>query len=176
MMVRTNYTPLLRLASSVIAPRSIPPPIFLKPTSTTALTLILHRRHRRRWLSVSAITPPLPTFDDHYFSPAAEADDESGNLQKKMLLKGMTYTELEKWVKSHGYRPGQALMLWKRLYGNNIWAHSSEELEGLNKNFKNMLGERAEFKVVHLKEILTASDGTRKEVTDFVHIGRWTGY
>lgn len=140
---------------------------------------------------------------------------------------------LQKWVKSHGYRPGQALMLWKCLYGDNIWAHSSEELEGcicfalyyslpthftfcffyhktfrseilcalisifvslpmhlgwnsnfkvfclmylfttfsffvivirvgLNKNFKNMLGECAELKVVHLKEILTASDGTRK--------------
>lgn len=78
-----------------------------------------------------------------------------------------------------------------------------------------MLGEHAEFKVVHLKDIITASDGTRKvttifvnfpivrqlrcycltltqvvkyymrifsliinsqEVTDFVHIGRWTGY
>jgi len=22
-------------------------------------------------------------------------------------------------------------MLWKRLYGNNIWAHNSDELEGI---------------------------------------------
>ncbi|KAK6139224.1 hypothetical protein DH2020_027032 [Rehmannia glutinosa] len=35
-----------------------------------------------------------------------------------------------KWVQSHGYRPGQALMLWKRMYGNDVWAHCNEELEG----------------------------------------------
>ncbi|RDX93638.1 rlmN, partial [Mucuna pruriens] len=80
----------------------------------------------------------------------------------KMLLKGMTYPELEKWVQSHGYRPGQAMMLWKRMYGNNIWAHHIDELEGLNKDFKKMLNENAEFKALALKEICTASDGTRK--------------
>ncbi|KAK3041791.1 hypothetical protein RJ639_000307 [Escallonia herrerae] len=68
----------------------------------------------------------------------------------------------QEWVGTHGYRPGQALMLWKRLYGNNIWAHSSEDLEGLNKDFKNMLSEHAEFKAVSLKDIVTASDGTKK--------------
>ncbi|KAL3006427.1 hypothetical protein AAZX31_08G278000 [Glycine max] len=79
-----------------------------------------------------------------------------------MLLKGMTYPELEKWVQSHGYRPGQAMMLWKRMYGNNIWAHHIDELEGLNKDFKKMLNENAEFKALTQKEIRTASDGTRK--------------
>ncbi|XP_054775819.1 uncharacterized protein LOC129284381 isoform X3 [Prosopis cineraria] len=74
----------------------------------------------------------------------------------------MTYTELEKWVQSHGYRPGQAMMLWKRMYGNNIWAYHSDELEGLNKDFKKMLSENAEFRALSLKEIRTASDGTRK--------------
>ncbi|KAL8488608.1 hypothetical protein ACS0TY_024772 [Phlomoides rotata] len=80
----------------------------------------------------------------------------------KVLIKGMRYHELEKWVQSYGYRPAQALMLWKRLYGNNIWAHCSEELEGLNKDFKRMLAEHAEFKALELKDMLTASDGTRK--------------
>lgn len=79
-----------------------------------------------------------------------------------MLLKGMDYTELQEWVESHGFRPGQALMLWKRLYGDNIWAHNIDELEGLNKDFKKMLGEHAEFRALSLKDILTASDGTRK--------------
>lgn len=36
----------------------------------------------------------------------------------------------QEWVQSHGFRPGQALMLWKRLYGDNIWAHDIDELEG----------------------------------------------
>uniref|UniRef100_A0A3Q7EZR6 Radical SAM core domain-containing protein n=1 Tax=Solanum lycopersicum TaxID=4081 RepID=A0A3Q7EZR6_SOLLC len=53
-------------------------------------------------------------------------------------------------------------MLWKRLYGDNIWAQCSEELEGLNKDFRKMLGEHAEFKTLNLKDILTASDGTKK--------------
>lgn len=37
---------------------------------------------------------------------------------------------LQKWLQSHGYRPGQALMLWKRLYGNNVWANGWGDLEG----------------------------------------------
>lgn len=37
---------------------------------------------------------------------------------------------VQKWVQSHGYRTGQAMMLWKRMYGNNIWAHHIDELEG----------------------------------------------
>lgn len=92
-----------------------------------------------------------------------------------MLLKGMRYDELEKWVQSHGYRPGQALMLWKRIYGNGIWAHHSDQLEGLNKDFKKMLSESAEFKALALKQVITAADGTRKEVSDSVHFGRWIG-
>lgn len=82
--------------------------------------------------------------------------------EAKVVLKGMRYAELERWVQSHGFRPGQALMLWKLLYGNGIWAHSVEELQGLNKDLKSMLGERASFQPLSLKDIKTASDGTRK--------------
>ncbi|XP_057774507.1 uncharacterized protein LOC130993588 [Salvia miltiorrhiza] len=91
--------------------------------------------------------------------------DESIEIPMKgsmVILKEMRYHELQKWVQSHGYRPAQAMMLWKRLYGNNIWAHCHEELEGLNKDFKKMLSEHAEFKALHLKDIVTASDGTKK--------------
>lgn len=78
------------------------------------------------------------------------------------MLKDMRYQELEKWVQLHGYRPAQALMLWKCLYKDYRWAHCPEELEGLNKDFKKMLTDRAEFKALHLKDIITASDGTKK--------------
>ncbi|GLT86438.1 hypothetical protein SLE2022_045790 [Rubroshorea leprosula] len=87
---------------------------------------------------------------------------ENPDKGSKVLLKGMTYPELEEWVQSHGFRSGQALMLWKRLYGNDIWAHNIDELEGLNKDFKKMLSEHATFKALSLKDILIASDGTRK--------------
>ncbi|KAI3467517.1 hypothetical protein Pfo_024180 [Paulownia fortunei] len=98
-------------------------------------------------------------------SPTPSGGEENGEIPmkgSKVLLKGMRYHELEKWVQSHGYRPAQALMLWKRLYGNNIWAHYNEELEGLNKDFKRMLSEHAELKVLQLKDLLAASDGTKK--------------
>ncbi|KAL2344322.1 hypothetical protein Fmac_005607 [Flemingia macrophylla] len=112
----------------------------------------------RRFLSVSSLT-----HDHHNLSDFGDADSVAiSSRGSKMLLKGMTYPELQKWVQSHGYRPGQAMMLWKRVYGNNIWAHHIDELEGLNKDFKKMLNENAEFKALSLKEIRTASDGTRK--------------
>ncbi|XP_050374822.1 LOW QUALITY PROTEIN: uncharacterized protein LOC126792450 [Argentina anserina] len=39
-----------------------------------------------------------------------------------------------------------AMMLWKRLYGNDLWAHHSDQLEGLNEDFSKMLSANAEFK------------------------------
>ncbi|XP_027346873.1 uncharacterized protein LOC113858414 [Abrus precatorius] len=112
----------------------------------------------RRFLSASALTT-----DDYNFSHFEDGDSVAiSSKGSKTLLKGMTYPEFEKWVQSHGYRPGQAMMLWKRMYGNNIWAHHIDELEGLNKDFKKMLNENAEFKALALQEIHTASDGTRK--------------
>ncbi|KAG9450006.1 hypothetical protein H6P81_009971 [Aristolochia fimbriata] len=90
-------------------------------------------------------------------------EDKSGSDKaSKVLLKGMEYPELEKWVQSHGYRPGQALMLWKHLYGDKIWAHSSEDLSALNKDFRKLLSEVAELNALSVKDVLTSSDGTRK--------------
>jgi hypothetical protein len=36
----------------------------------------------------------------------------------------------QNWVQAQGFRPGQAMMLWKCLYGNNVWAHCYDELAG----------------------------------------------
>ncbi|CAA6661229.1 unnamed protein product [Spirodela intermedia] len=80
----------------------------------------------------------------------------------KVCIKGMDFPDLENWAQSHGFRSGQALMLWKLLYGNNIWANSPDELKGLNKDFKKMVSENVAFKSLSLKSIFTASDGTRK--------------
>ncbi|KAH9708942.1 Radical SAM domain-containing protein [Citrus sinensis] len=140
---------------STFFPSSNPPPItFLSPVSPT-----------RRPLSTATCSPqiPLATIED-YCSDAGGGDDINVLPKKgsRVLLKGMSFTELQQWVRSHGFRPGQALMLWKRLYGDDIWAHCTDELEGLNKDFKKMLSEHAEFRALSLKDILTSSDGTRK--------------
>ncbi|KAA8529579.1 hypothetical protein F0562_034321 [Nyssa sinensis] len=143
----------------------------IPPICGTSLSLELQA-------SITAHSSPIPFVsiaDCHTCSPLGGGDNNGiGKKGSRVLLKGMRYSELEKWVQSHGYRPGQALMLWKHLYGNNIWAHCIDELEGLNKDFKKMLSEHANFKALSLKDIHTASDGTRKEVADFIHIGRWT--
>ncbi|KAJ1284492.1 hypothetical protein BS78_03G208600 [Paspalum vaginatum] len=111
-------------------------------------------------LRALASTPAAPR---HLFSvlrrPAAAARCEPGS---KVMLKGMDYSELENWVRAQGFRPGQAMMLWKCLYGNNVWAHSHDELAGLNKDFRKMITECADLKALIVKDILTASDGTRK--------------
>ncbi|KAK6252551.1 hypothetical protein QUC31_014271 [Theobroma cacao] len=120
--------------------------------------------------SISISTPccssasPLLSLHDNDNFPDFGGGESFENLEKvsKVLLKGMNYAELQEWVQSHGFRPGQALMLWKCLYGDNIWAHNIDELEGLNKDFKKMLSEHAEFRALTLQDILTASDGTRK--------------
>ncbi|GAB4839808.1 hypothetical protein Ancab_020518 [Ancistrocladus abbreviatus] len=119
---------------------------------------------RRSLSTTAACSPSIPllsTDDENPFDAGYGNITTNGNGSRTML-KGMQYAELEKWVKSRGFRPGQAMMLWKRLYGNNIWAHCSDELEGINKDFKKMLSMHAEFRALALKDILSASDGTKK--------------
>ncbi|GMP58010.1 hypothetical protein CsSME_00021846 [Camellia sinensis var. sinensis] len=133
-----------------------PPPTTLNswpPLFFPSLRLVSPMSSHRRCLSTTTVLVSSSNRDDN-----GTVNQDS----KKVLLKGMRYAELEKWVQSHGFRPGQALMLWKRLYGNDIWAHCIDELEGLNKDFKKMLSEHAEFRALFMKDILTASDGTRK--------------
>ena len=71
----------------------------------------------------------------------------------RVLLKGMTYNELEvlvkhiycslcpvmfsqytifvqDWVKHSGHTSNQAMMLWKWLYGNGKWAQHVDDLDG----------------------------------------------
>ncbi|KAL5177590.1 Dual-specificity RNA methyltransferase RlmN [Glycine soja] len=151
----TLFLPSSLLSSSKPNPLTIPFSFSLTKTSPFSISVLTRQR---RFLSVSSLTA-----DHHNLSDFGDGDSVAiSNEGLKMLLKGMTYPELEKWVQSHGYRPGQAMMLWKRMYGNNIWAHHIDELEGLNKDFKKMLNENAEFKALTQKEIRTASDGTRK--------------
>lgn len=139
----------------------------LKSQSSSPSTLVsLFSRHRSRSLSSTACSvslSALPIDDDaSILLDSGVADSKIIGENSKTLLKGMRYSELEKWVQSHGFRPGQAMMLWKRLYGNNVWAHSCDELEGLNKDLRKMLSVHAEFKALSLRDVRTASDGTRK--------------
>ncbi|XP_010682563.2 uncharacterized protein LOC104897394 [Beta vulgaris subsp. vulgaris] len=132
-------------------------------SSSSTLISLFSLPQRRRSLSITASSQSLSFSsidNDTFTSRVDEIKPNEGN--SKTLLKGMRYDELEKWVQLHGFRPGQAMMLWKRLYGDNIWAHCSDELEGLNKDFRKMLSVHADFRALSLKDIRTASDGTKK--------------
>ncbi|KAJ8569802.1 hypothetical protein K7X08_006379 [Anisodus acutangulus] len=162
----TNYT-----TSHPLKPKSF---LKLLPSRTPLFTSPHYRLVTTAQHHSSSTSHILPTPQTNNLSGG---DGQNGYPLKdsKVVLKGMTYTDLEKWVQSHGYRPAQALMLWKCLYGDNIWAQCSEELEGLNKDFRKMLSEHTEFKKLNLKEILTASDGTKKDLTDVIQVRRWSG-
>ncbi|KAK1403324.1 Radical SAM core domain-containing protein [Heracleum sosnowskyi] len=147
MVVRSNHKVL------VMAAISIPIRLFSKSTQLIKSSSPLF--FNRLSLAATRLSASKP-------SVWSSNKSISTNANEKAVLKGMTFAEFQTWVTSHGYRPGQALMLWKCLYGHNIWAQSIEDLEGLNKDFKKMLNKQAEFKVFKLKDILTASDGTRK--------------
>lgn len=85
-----------------------------------------------------------------------------GGARGKVLLKGMTYIELEDWVKSLGHRSSQAMMLWRWLYGSGKWAQHVDELQGFNKSFLAVLRDLAEFNALSLEDVRVAADGTRK--------------
>ncbi|XP_022735148.1 uncharacterized protein LOC111288504 isoform X2 [Durio zibethinus] len=151
---------LLAMASSSSSPATTLPntyrhPFFSFPSLKSPHSLSFASSNRR---SISISTPccssasPLLSLRENDNFPDFGGGESYNNPEKGS----------KEWVQSHGFRPGQALMLWKRLYGDNIWAHNIDELEGLNKDFKKMLSEHAEFRALSLKDILTASDGTRK--------------
>ncbi|PIN13019.1 23S rRNA (adenine(2503)-C(2))-methyltransferase [Handroanthus impetiginosus] len=150
-------------SSSIIPSISLPSP----PISSPALTHSISSSSSSHGRSLSFSATATLQYSQSTIPSGGEKSNGIPMKDSKVLLKGMRYTELEKWVLSHGYRPAQALMLWKRLYGDNIWAYSVEELEGLNKDLKSMLSKHAEFKVLHLKDMLTASDGTKKILFTF---------
>ncbi|KAL0924535.1 hypothetical protein M5K25_005372 [Dendrobium thyrsiflorum] len=111
------------------------------------------------------LSSPRQTFisDCRRLISASAISSESGSLTRsRTMLKDMSLGELEKWVQSNGFRPAQALMLWKCLYGNSCWAQCHDELTGLNKDFKRMLTENTDMKPLSVKDVLTASDGTHK--------------
>ncbi|KAJ6981175.1 hypothetical protein NC653_024546 [Populus alba x Populus x berolinensis] len=93
--------------STLAATRSIQPSplISLFPSSRRSLST-----------TTAACSPPLHPHSDIGNGAVNAAVAAAIPLESpKMLLKGMSYTELEKWVQSYGFRPGQAMMLWKRL-------------------------------------------------------------
>ncbi|XP_023643490.1 uncharacterized protein LOC17894108 [Capsella rubella] len=151
-------TPTLLSATAVFpGTLTLPSPPFRNHRLTNSIRFLESRSLSFSCFSSSSAAY-LPSLEEFPSTKGSVVRDDN----QKVILKGMTYSALEEWVQSHGFRPGQALMLWKRLYKDNIWANDVDELEGLNKDLKRMISEHAVFGALSFKDIRSASDGTRK--------------
>ncbi|KAG6549465.1 hypothetical protein Mapa_009001 [Marchantia paleacea] len=90
------------------------------------------------------------------------AEQVPTKVHERCILKNLSYTNLEVWVESIGYKKSQALMLWKYLYGNGKWAATVDDMTGLNKDFKSALKDKAQLEVLNVVKVHEAADGTRK--------------
>lgn len=81
--------------------------------------------------------------------------------QGRLLLKGLTQSELERWlVEELGERPFRATQIWKWLYIRFV--SSFEEMTDLSKGLREKLVELARVDAIAVDAVFRASDGTRK--------------
>eukprot|EP00250_Pteridium_aquilinum_P012447 c20732_g1_i1 orf=252-1487(-) len=111
--------------------------------------------------TATSVRGPLLPFRCHLHL-ATESTLSHADGGSKVLLKNMLYSELEAWTKSFGHKSGQAMMLWRWMYGNGKWAQHVDELEGFNKMFVDTLRDTAEFNALSCEETRVAADGTKK--------------
>eukprot|EP00242_Pyramimonas_sp_CCMP2087_P005115 CAMPEP_0198219994 /NCGR_PEP_ID=MMETSP1445-20131203/77128_1 /TAXON_ID=36898 /ORGANISM="Pyramimonas sp., Strain CCMP2087" /LENGTH=487 /DNA_ID=CAMNT_0043897605 /DNA_START=237 /DNA_END=1700 /DNA_ORIENTATION=+ len=109
--------------------------------------------------------------DDLFEMPGYERGLKTAITQKgvrltqdgKVLLKALSFQQLEQWVVEIGERPGRAIQTWAWLYQENKWAKGAEEMQEVSKDWKERLATIAEFGGrIQLRETRVASDGTRK--------------
>jgi hypothetical protein len=85
-------------------------------------------------------------------------------------LKNMTMDELVEWCESVGEARSRALHLWRWMYGDNNWIRAFDDTKGRQNGFSrafldlvaNMDDEVTCSGGLHLQEVHTAADGTRK--------------
>jgi 23S rRNA (adenine2503-C2)-methyltransferase len=105
---------------------------------------------------------PPAAFDEH--SQQSEGYSASGQL----LLKSLTWPQLEGWCAANGERPQRARQLWRWLYhAEGGWPNDAEQTlqlqNGLSQQFLETMRGRMTFDGgIRLQSVHTASDGTRK--------------
>ncbi|RVX10401.1 Dual-specificity RNA methyltransferase RlmN [Vitis vinifera] len=115
---------------------SIPFSALILPIPFPHLKPLLSLHHRS--LSITASSSTIPVYSTYHHHPSSTAD-ENGNPIKAQSL----------------FSPELELLI----IGTSIFC---QPYVGLNKDFKSMLSEHAEFKALTLKDSIKASDGTRK--------------
>ncbi|CAL8466079.1 g5615 [Coccomyxa elongata] len=93
------------------------------------------------------------------------------NARGQLMLKSLTYTDLEQWCISVGERPQRARQLWKWMYYDGGWVRSLDDTadlqDGLSAAFREQWRDRITVDGgLRLRSVHKAADGTRKMVFD----------
>ncbi|KAK9902027.1 hypothetical protein WJX75_001626 [Coccomyxa subellipsoidea] len=91
------------------------------------------------------------------------------NTRGQIMLKSLTYAELEQWCISVGERPQRARQLWRWMYYDGNWVRSLDDTadaqDGLSASFREQWREKITVDgALTLRSVHTAGDGTRKMV------------
>lgn len=78
----------------------------------------------------------------------------------KVLLKSLTYSQMEEWIEEIGEKKFRSKQLWSWLYTK--YAASFDEMTNLSKPFRTRLAETARVDAIECTGVHQASDGTRK--------------
>lgn len=127
----------------------------------------------RRALSTKASSlPKIDTTSDELLRWPKASDGRA-------LLKGMSLSQLERWVVHTGGKPSRAMQLWAWLYQRNKLASSTDKMREsgtVSQDWCDLLDEHAHLNGrLRLTEMKLSKDGTRKllfQITEGKGIGR----
>ena len=95
---------------------------------------------------------------------ASESKRITHDAEGRLLLKALSYEELERWVvEDLGEKKFRVQQLWSWMYTK--YAGSFDEMTNLSKAFRAKLQSIARLSALELNDVYTASDGTRKITT-----------
>lgn len=123
---------------------------------------------RRRALAAERTLVPgrpaeYPEFSGDVQERRGQAVGPVRDADGKMLLKSMTFAELEDWVvNTLGHKKYRARQLWGWMYKEERYASSFEEMTDLAKSFRAELERVARVDSIAIDTVHQSEDGTRK--------------
>mmetsp|Transcript_18048 Transcript_18048/g.45696 ORF Transcript_18048/g.45696 Transcript_18048/m.45696 type:complete len:488 (+) Transcript_18048:91-1554(+) len=103
-----------------------------------------------------------------WLPPMEAGDRESAGGGDKLMLKNLSFPQLEEWCESLGEKPSRALQLWRWMYYDKFWMRRMEDAAGSDSySFGRAFRDKVEAVAtvdagLRLDNVHAASDGTRK--------------
>lgn len=140
------------------------PSVLCRSTTSPRMAMV---GNRRRALAASRTLIPgraadYPEFRGDVRAPG-DAPGPATDADGRVLLKSMTFPELEAWVEGElGHKKFRARQLWAWMYKPERYAASFEEMTDLAKTFRAELEGKASIDSLSIGSVHQAKDGTRK--------------